>query len=97
MYEDGYTSNVGVNTQAGDPSDTENYGLPRYMGGSNTKVYYYGIQAADSAKKYLANLTNEDGSRKYSDELIDSLSGYIEKTWQIMVRLIKTERINLSM
>lgn len=79
MYEDGYTSNTGVNTQAGDPSDTENYGLPRYMGGSNTKVYYYGIQAADSAKKYLANLTNEDGSRKYSDELIDSLSGYIEK------------------
>lgn len=79
MYEDGYTSNTGVNTQAGDPSDTENYGLPRYMGGSNTKVYYYGIQAADSAKKYLANLTNEDGSRKYSDELINSLSGYIEK------------------
>ena len=79
MYEDGYTSNAGVNTQAGDPSDTENYGLPRYMGGSNTKVYYYGIQAADSAKKYLANLTNEDGSRKYSDELINSLSGYIEK------------------
>lgn len=79
MYEDGYTANTGVNTQAGDPSDTENYGLPRYMGGSNTKVYYYGIQAADSAKKYLANLTNEDGSRKYSDELIDSLSGYIEK------------------
>ena len=79
MYEDGYTANTGVNTQAGDPSDTENYGLPRYMGGSNTKVYYYGIQAADSAKKYLTNLTNEDGSRKYSDELIDSLSGYIEK------------------
>ena len=79
MYEDGYTANTGVNTQAGDPSDTENYGLPRYMGGSNTKVYYYGIQAADSAKKYLANLTNEDGSRKYSDELINSLSGYIEK------------------
>ena len=50
------------------------------MGGSNTKVYYYqGIQAADSAKKYLATLTNDDGSRKYSDELTNSLSGYIEK------------------
>ena len=78
MAGDGYTSNAGANTQAGDPSDTDNWGLPRYMGGSNTKVYYYGVQAADSAKKYLANLTNEDGSRKYSDELINSLSGYIE-------------------
>ncbi len=78
MYEDGYTSNVGKNTMAGDPADTENWGLPRYMGGSNTKVYYYGIQAADSAKKYLANLTNEDGSRKYPDEVVNALAGYIK-------------------
>lgn len=78
IYGDGLTSNKGVNTQAGDPTDTENWGLPRYMGGSNTKVYYYGVQAADSAKKYLKNLTNEDGSRKYSDELVDSLAGIIE-------------------
>lgn len=77
MAGDGLTSNVGQNTAAGDPSDAA-YGLPRYMGGSNTKVYYYGVQAADSARKYLANLTNEDGSRKYSDELIGNLAGYIK-------------------
>lgn len=74
MYEDGYTSNAGQNTMSGDPADTENYGVPRYMGGNNNKVFWYGVQAADSARKWLANLTNEDGTRKYSDEFIAGLA-----------------------
>lgn len=78
MYGDGYTSNAGINKQAGDPADTAKYGLPRFMGGSNTKVYYYGIQAADSAKKYLLNVTNEDGTKKYSEELVNKLADVIK-------------------
>ena len=77
---DGLKSNKGEKDtqQYGDPTDTNKWGLPRYMGGSNTKVYYYGIQAADSAKKYLKNLTDEKGNHKYSDDLIDSLAGIIK-------------------
>lgn len=55
IYEDGYTSNKGKNTQAGDPTDTENWGLPRYVGGGNVNVFYQGIQSKDSAYKYLKN------------------------------------------
>ncbi len=55
VYQDGVTSNKGVNTQAGDPTDTQTWGLPRYCGGSNTKVFYQGIQAKDSSYKYLKN------------------------------------------
>lgn len=94
MYGDGYTSNAGVNTQSGDPDvkDTQSeYSLPRYMGGSNTKVYYYGIQAADSAKKYLANLYNEDGTRKYSDELIESLTSKIKADKSDKLSSIETQ------
>ena len=32
IYEDGYTSNKGKNTQAGDPTDTENMGTPKIHG-----------------------------------------------------------------
>lgn len=46
--------------------DEKGYELPRWVAGSNTKVYSYGILAADSAKKYLANVTDESGSKKYS-------------------------------
>ncbi|MDO5402752.1 MAG: hypothetical protein Q4F11_04875, partial [Eubacteriales bacterium] len=78
MYEDGYTSNAGKNIAAGDPdvagADSE-YGLPRYMSGNNTKVYSYGVQAADSAIKYLKNVTDENGNKKYSDETVDALIG----------------------
>lgn len=78
MYGDGYTSNAGMNPQAGDPDVTgadAEFALPRYMAGNNTKVFKYGIQAADSAIKYLKNVTNEDGSRKYTEEQIDALLG----------------------
>ena len=94
MYLDGYTSNAGLNTQDGDPDVTASqaeYALPRFMGGSNTKVYYYGIQAADSAKKYLANLYNEDGTRKYSDELIESLSSLIKANKSDKLSAISTD------
>ena len=67
MYEDGYTSNKGKNTQAGDPTDTETWGLPRYMGGGNVNVFYQGIQSKDSAYKYLKN------TGKYDDAKIESL------------------------
>ena len=70
---DGYTSNKGESTQAGDPADTKTWGTPRYVGGNNKKVFDYGVQAADSARKYLANVFNEDGTRKYSDEQIAAL------------------------
>ena len=60
IYEDGYTSNKGKNTQAGDPTDTENWGLPRYVGGGNVNVFYQGIQSKDSAYKYLKNTGNYD-------------------------------------
>ena len=59
---DGYTSNKGESTQAGDPADTKTWGTPRYVGGNNKKVFDYGVQAADSARKYLANVFNEDGT-----------------------------------
>lgn len=80
MYEDGYTSNAGQKdtVMAGDPDVTgedAEYALPRYMAGNNTKVFKYGIQAADSAIKYLKNVTNEDGTRKYTSEQIDALLG----------------------
>ncbi len=70
---DGYTSNKGESTQAGDPADKNTWGTPRYVGGNNKKVFDYGVQAADSARKYLANVFNEDGTRKYSDEQIAAL------------------------
>jgi exo-poly-alpha-galacturonosidase len=73
---DGYTRNSYTST--GDVDTTvagnEKYALPRWVGGSNTKVFSYGIQAMDSAKKYLANVTNPDGSRKYSDDALNTLS-----------------------
>ncbi|MBS7046183.1 MAG: hypothetical protein KH121_08820, partial [Eubacterium sp.] len=67
MYGDGYTSNKGKNTQAGDPTDTETWGLPRYMGGGNVNVFYQGIQSKDSAYKYLKN------TGKYDDAKLESL------------------------
>ena len=67
MYGDGLTSNKGKNTQAGDPTDTETWGLPRYMGGGNVNVFYQGIQSKDSAYKYLKN------TGKYDDAKIESL------------------------
>ena len=67
MYGDGLTSNKGKNTQAGDPTDTETWGLPRYMGGGNVNVFYQGIQSKDSAYKYLKNTGN------YDDAKIESL------------------------
>lgn len=80
IYQDGYTRNA--YKLEGDLdvslSGNEKYSLPRWVAGSNTKVYYYGIQAADSAKKYLSNVFNEDGSRKYSDAQIESLSTKIK-------------------
>lgn len=78
MYGDGYTSNKGKNTQAGDPdvAGVDNaFGLPRYMGGSNTKVFSYGIQSMDSSIKYLKNVTDADGNKKYTDEQVDALIG----------------------
>ena len=64
---DGYTSNKGQNTQSGDPADTATWGVPRWVAGSNTKVFTLGIQAADSCKKWLSNLG------KYSEEQIAKL------------------------
>ncbi len=55
MYGDGLTSNKGKNTQAGDPTDTETWGLPRYMGGGNVNVFYQESSLKDSAYKYLKN------------------------------------------
>ena len=63
MYGDGLTSNKGKNTQAGDPTDTETWGLPRYMGGGNVNVFYQGIQSKDSAYKYLKNTGNYDDAK----------------------------------
>lgn len=63
IYEDGYTSNKGKNTQAGDPTDTENWGLPRYVGGGNVNVFYQGIQSKDSAYKYLKNTGKYEESK----------------------------------
>lgn len=63
IYEDGYTSNKGKNTQAGDPTDTENWGLPRYVGGGNVNVFYQGIQSKDSAYKYLKNTGKYDEAK----------------------------------
>lgn len=63
IYEDGYTSNKGKNTQAGDPTDTENWGLPRYVGGGNVNVFYQGIQSKDSAYKYLKNTCKYDEAK----------------------------------
>ena len=57
------TSNKGKNTQAGDPTDTETWGLPRYMGGGNVNVFYQGIQSKDSAYKYLKNTGNYDDAK----------------------------------
>lgn len=67
IYEDGYTSNKGKNTQAGDPTDTENWGLPRYVGGGNVNVFYQGIQSKDSAYKYLKN------TGKYEEAKLNSI------------------------
>lgn len=67
IYEDGYTSNKGKNTQAGDPTDTENWGLPRYVGGGNVNVFYQGIQSKDSAYKYLKN------TGKYEEAKINAI------------------------
>ena len=47
--------------------DQDTYGLPRWVAGNNTKVYNLGILAADCAKKYLANVTDENGDPKYAD------------------------------
>lgn len=69
IYEDGYTSNKGKNTQAGDPTDTENWGLPRYVGGGNVNVFYQGIQSKDSAYKYLKN------TGKYDEAKLNAIFG----------------------
>lgn len=75
VYGDGYTSNAGNSDTVmdGDPADTDTWGLPRFVGGGNQKVFWQGVQAADSARKYLSNLYNDDGTRKYSDEFIAGL------------------------
>ena len=75
VYGDGYTSNAGNSDTVmdGDPADTDTWGLPRFVGGGNQKVFWQGVQAADSAEKYLSNLYNDDGTRKYSDEFIAGL------------------------
>ena len=52
---DGIVSNKGKHTMAGDPTDTANWGLPRYCGGGNVNVFYQGIQSKDSSYKYLKN------------------------------------------
>lgn len=60
--------------QSGDVDTTkagfEKYALPRYVSGGNTKVFSQGILAADSAVKYLSNLTKEDGSKKYDSSVL---------------------------
>lgn len=72
---DGYTSNAGSATKMdGDPSDSK-YALPRYVAGNNTKVLKYGIQSMDSVVKYLKNVTDDNGVKKYEDTKIDSLIG----------------------
>lgn len=82
IYEDGYTSNKGKNTQAGDPTDTENLGLPRYVGGGNVNVFYQGIQSKDSAYKYLKNTGKYEESKlnaifsaKTADEAKKAIEG----------------------
>ena len=83
IYEDGYHSNAGdpSTQQAGDVDLTvkgsEKYALPRWVAGNNKKVYNYGIQAADSARKYLSNVTDAAGNKKYSDDVINELEGKI--------------------
>ena len=66
IYQDGLTSNKGKNTQAGDPTDTETWGLPRYCGGGNVNVFYQGIQSKDSSYKYLKN------TGKYTEEQLQA-------------------------
>ncbi len=67
IYKDGLTSNKGENKQSGDPADTKTWGLPRYCNGGNIAVFYQGIQAKDSAYKYLKN------TGKYTEAQIQAL------------------------
>ena len=71
-----YSESADVDTSA---PGNEKYTLPRWVAGNNTKVYNFGVQAADTCTKWLKNCTNPDGSRKYSDELVDSLADRIAK------------------
>lgn len=83
IYKDGYIPNAGdpSTQQAGDVDLTvegnEKYALPRWVAGNNKKVYHYGVQAADSARKYLSNVTDANGSKKYSDDVVNALAGKI--------------------
>ena len=54
-------------TMAGDPTDTANWGLPRYCGGGNVNVFYQGIQSKDSSYKYLKN------TGKYTDAQLQAV------------------------
>ena len=53
----------------------EKYALPQNVGGGNAKVFSQGVLAADSAIKYLANLTDDNGAKRYGDSIINSLRG----------------------
>jgi len=68
VYGDGYTTNKGMNPQAGDPSDVSAWGLPQFCGASgNGSRFFLGIQAKDSTWKYLKN------TGKYTEEQLNSL------------------------
>lgn len=64
---DRYIYNYAEKQYTANPVDQDTYGLPRWVAGNNTKVYNLGILAADCAKKYLANVTDENGDPKYAD------------------------------
>lgn len=63
--------------QAGDVDTTKEefkkYSLPQYVSGGSSKIFGQGILSADSSIKYLTNLTNADGSKKYDSSMVASL------------------------
>ena len=56
-----YSETADVDTSK---AGNEKYQLKRFVAGNNSKVYYFGVQAADSAKKYIANETDANGNKK---------------------------------